>query len=198
MNMLVKCGDAAGAVAYWDHLDATKSVALNPQIATTALLACAQVGPESLERGKSIHLRMDSSQAWQNPVYMSTVINMHYKCGDVGAALDLWRSFAQRYTAQPFINSSPLLDVVLAAALGACAMVEPPEDGIKIGKDIQHFAKASGMSPLNNLRLCNALMLMYRNVERVMLLYNYGATSDEQANSAKRTLLSCCPNSVCK
>jgi hypothetical protein len=158
INMLWKCGDAIGAVAYWDGLVAIKS-SVNLLIATTALLACAQIGPEALERGKSVNRIMESPEAQQDLLYVSALIGMYSKCGDVDAAVLVWSSFSKWFESQQRRN--PLLAVVCAAALGTCAMIEPPENAINMGQNIRHFAESHGCTPLHDLRLCNSLMLMY-------------------------------------
>lgn len=158
IHMLVKCGAAKRAVAYWHYLASSNSTNLNPQIATSALLACAQLGPGSLELGKSIHKLIGTTN--DNMIYQAALISMYSKCGDIPAALHTWNSIAQLKPKQLF---GPLLhiDTICATTLGACALVDPPENGLSIGKQIQQFAELHGCTPINNLRLCNSLILMY-------------------------------------
>lgn len=157
VHMLSRCGDPKAAIEYWNFLASTKSADLSTPIATTMLTACSQLGPEYLQHGRAIFKLMDTPNSRENPLFVAAVINMLAKCGDSSAALAVWDSFMHL----PSVNTCLNVDAACSAALSACATIEPPEEGLKLGMSVRKFAELCGLTPANNLRLTNSLILMY-------------------------------------
>lgn len=143
--MYMKCNESQSAVDVWVQQKYSDVISLS-----TALAACAMVGPSALAVGEQIHAVIFKLRENTNLHLWNNLLNMYYQCGQPAKVVEVWEVMQSYHHLQPD-------SMTYSCALAAVAKIGPPALGL--GEAIHTVIRQSTSN--YNAQVFNALVVMY-------------------------------------